>query len=94
MIFIEIVFCRNRLLLFEDVWKIWCMQIQHDTSLALILYYPLSRLFPPFPLYSVSLPPLLPPSPVSFISAVRKLLTLLHTCKPERVKAFHKFSVS
>lgn len=33
----------------------------------------------------------LPPPPVSFISAVRKLLTPLHTCKPERVKAFHRF---
>lgn len=34
---------------------------------------------------------LLSPSPVSFISAVRKLLTPIHTCKPGRVKAFHKF---
>lgn len=32
-----------------------------------------------------------PPSTVSFISGVRKLLTPLHTCKRERVKAFHKF---
>lgn len=50
-----------------------------DTSFALLLSFPL---FLPHPL-------LLPP--VSFISAVRKLLTPLHTCKPERVKAFHKF---
>lgn len=42
-------------------------------------------------LLSFSHPPLLLPSPVSFISAVRKLLTPLHTCKPKRVKAFHKF---
>lgn len=72
-----------------DVWKFWRTQIRHDTSLALILYF----LLPPFLLSSV-LPPLLPPSTVSFTGAVRKLLTLLHTCKPECVKAFHKFFFS
>lgn len=44
----------------------------------------------PFLLFPALLP-VLPPSPASFISAVKKLLTPLRTCKPERVKAFHKF---
>lgn len=66
------------------VLRIWQMQIWHDASLALVLYFP-----------TRPSPPLLCPasSPASFISAVRKLLTLLHTCKPERVKAFHKFFI-